>query len=453
MRLGASEMGRGLAPIDLRRFASSVPGAPRAEEGRLASRFGGDDLTRRSLASVGAAGLVALPMLLTASSLMNAPVAAPAAIALGYLAAAHSLALDERRRAAAWSLAVHCGLVLWTALYVLAATGPLSWGALAALVLAPAFAAAPALARRLLTPAPNRRTAAAFQDAACLDRHAPDEAVLFVDRRGNVLAATQAGARFLGLHSGHEELAGRVGVSRFFSLADRPLLLDAIARRQAGEPPAELKLFADAQRGGSRHVAALLGDGRNASITISLRSIEAVEPSPAPPAQRADVATIASAQATTREQPKTLACDPREAITFAIARAGKRTQAKRIRLVRDSGTEVMAGCERQLCRRIVALLLDSAVDASPPEAEIQVEARGLRGAVLLRVTFADEGGWPAAVERLRDALAVTGVAELVDQAGGTILVAGAGRGAGVSVRLASAGPGSAGCRAIHAGAA
>lgn len=109
-----------------------------------------DAATARSLASVGLLGLFGLPVLMLASLLLRAPLAGPAAISLGYLAAAAALERGRPRRAAGWTFAVLTGLVLWM-LIALAVAGQAPSGAgLAAIALAPLFAAAPTVAGRLV---------------------------------------------------------------------------------------------------------------------------------------------------------------------------------------------------------------------------------------------------------------------------------------------------------------
>jgi hypothetical protein len=121
----------------------------------------GNDLTAATaLAAAGLAALVALPFLILLSLALGTPFAVPAAIALGYLGLAHATAIRNARRAAAWSVAVFFGLVGWAVFCTISGGEPGSPSSVAAVLLAPLFAGAPALARALLTAGrgPARRT-------------------------------------------------------------------------------------------------------------------------------------------------------------------------------------------------------------------------------------------------------------------------------------------------------
>lgn len=104
------------------------------------------DLTVRALRAAGFAALAALPLLLLASLMLSVPLAGPALIASGYLGAAFMLATDRSLQADLVCGIVLAGLLGWTFLCFATETVPAAWDVPAAL-LAPCFAAAPALVR------------------------------------------------------------------------------------------------------------------------------------------------------------------------------------------------------------------------------------------------------------------------------------------------------------------
>ena len=157
-------------PGEVRRLARAV--MPEWRDG--AQRGASPDMrTAQALATVGAAALIGLPILMLASLLLHAPLAAPPAIALGYLATARALALHDPRQAALWTVAVLSGLIGWTLIYPLTGEHALSGAGLVAVLLAPLFAAAPALVRRLGRAKEDAAREAALADIDCIEALAP----------------------------------------------------------------------------------------------------------------------------------------------------------------------------------------------------------------------------------------------------------------------------------------
>src|SRR5687767_8629059 len=124
----AGDMGRELS-AELHRLLPDLAGARRSGRSARGS-LPAELLTARALAGAGLTALALLPVLMLASLALQAPLAGPAAIALGYLAVAHAIAVRRPRRAAALSIAVLSGFVAWTLLFLLVGQGPLSWGGL-----------------------------------------------------------------------------------------------------------------------------------------------------------------------------------------------------------------------------------------------------------------------------------------------------------------------------------
>lgn len=107
------------------------------------------EVTVRALRAAGFAALTALPLLLLASLMLGVPLAGPAFIASGYLGVAFTLASRRLRQAQILGGVVLAGLVGWPLLCFLPEAVPAPWTASAAL-LAPLFAASPALVRAYL---------------------------------------------------------------------------------------------------------------------------------------------------------------------------------------------------------------------------------------------------------------------------------------------------------------
>jgi hypothetical protein len=128
------------------------------------------------------------------------------------------------------------------------------------------------------------------------------------------------------------------------------------------------------------------------------------------------------------------ACDLGEAVAFALRRARPRAAQMGIGIAVACDDALLAACDRQVGRRVAHLAIESALAASGAGGAIRVDARRLKGIVLLRVMS----------ERADDAVDDDDASELatlravVDDAGGTLIVErNAGR-ATLSVRLALA---------------
>jgi hypothetical protein len=154
----------GFVPLELRRLLGAVPNAPV----HAATLSHAEVLTARSLASVGLACLLALPLLVLASLVVRAPIAGAAVIAVGYLAMAQAIIFHRQRQAFAWTAAVLVAFVAWTFVILFGRHEPAAWPAIVAAILVPALASAPAIARRLLVARQSPGKMAAEERAACL---------------------------------------------------------------------------------------------------------------------------------------------------------------------------------------------------------------------------------------------------------------------------------------------
>jgi hypothetical protein len=421
----AGDTARGLWSFEYGRPTPAMAGGRRF--GRGASGGPAELLTVRALTSAGLAALLLLPLLMLLSLLAQAPLAGPAAIALGYLAMAHAIAFRRPRRAALLSMAVLSGFVAWTLFFFMAGEGPLSWGGLAAVSLAPLFAAAPALARRLAAFRADPDEDSALADIACLERLAPSEAVLFLDGRGTLIGATRAGLASIGL-SGN---GVGVDMAREFELADRAMILQAIQRCQACAKPVDLVLRLRGGHGTERLVGASMASTSRKRVIMSIREL-APRQMGGEPNRDAGEAAISPTPATGAEP----GCDLAEAIAFAMRHAQAGARGKRVSIRCDSPTTLAAAAEQRVSRAVVAALLDNAVKCSGFDTTIAIAARVTRQVALVRVSLQPDPDDSEAVGRLRRALDQRAVPEMVDRAGGSLLVEAASASGTVGIRLA-----------------
>ncbi len=408
----AGDMAREYLSAELRRLFPELAWEGR-RVGSARDSLPAELLTARALTGAGVTALALLPVLMLASLMLQAPLAGPAAIALGYLAMAHAIAFRRPRRAAALSIAVLSGFVAWTLLFFLVGEGPLSWGGLIAVSLAPLFAAAPALARRIAATKADPAEDASLANIACLDRFAPSEAVLFLDGRGTLLAGTQAGLSRLGL------APGAIGkdVTRQFQLLDRAMLVQAIERCRASEQPVEMALQLAGEGGAEGLIAASLASTSPRRLAMRIRQIAAREIEAAPQLPREGVASLEATGLSAAP-----GCDLGEAIVFALRHTQAKARAKRIRISCENQAEVAAAADRRVSRAILSSLLENAIDCSGPDASMTIAARATKGAALVRISFTADPADAAMAERLRRSLDQTTLPETVDQLGGSLLV-------------------------------
>ncbi len=393
----------------------------------------GDALAARAMASVGLAAILCLPVLLLASLVLAAPLAVPAAIASFYLAISHALASKRPQRAALISAIVLAALVGWVVAYLVAGEAPFSRTGIAAVLLAPLFAAAPAMARSIIAPRPPsvNQAGASSRDAAqkstdCLDALAPSEAVLIVDREGCVLAATRAARKRLRLFPD----AFDTPVTSLFDPADMGRLADAFQDcRVRGEPVAfEAETPGEAGEGREQWV---LSPGEGGAVSL----------------RRAGCAPVARAEpdgAKAASEPENMAhsapvvapcCDLGEALVFALRHASARAEMRATTLTSECDPDLHVACDRPLGRRIAHLAIESALGETEGGV-IRVDARRLRGIVLLRVAVEYARDRDLAAVGEDDPSKLATLKALVEDAGGTLIVDGRTGGRTLSIRLA-----------------
>ena len=130
------------------------------------------------------------------------------------------------------------------------------------------------------------------------------------------------------------------------------------------------------------------------------------------------------------------ACDLGEALAFALRRARTRGTARGIKFDVACADAILVACDRQVGRRIAHLAIESALATSGACGTIRVDARRLKGIVLLRVT--SERAEDADDEDAEDTSELATLRALVDDADGTLVVEREAGIATLSVRLALA---------------
>ena len=379
-----------------------------------------DALAARAIASAGLAAVLGLPVLLLFSIALNAPLAVPAAIASGYLVISHALASNKPRRAAFVSGIVLAALVGWLILYLFAVEEPLSHSSMVAAMMAPLFASAPALARSVMAPRAQPRPAVrapimplsratALERVACLDELAPFEAVVIVDREGSVLAATQAARRRLGLLPDAFEHP----ITSVFEPAEMPGVADALRRCKEGGESVEVAGIGTGRGRSPETWMASPNEGGAASLRfVSAADVE--KPIGKSTSTDADAEPVAA-------EPPRPASDIGTAVAFALRQASPRAEAKGIAITVERDGNLVAACDLQIGRRITHLALEAALTVAGADGAIRIDARRLKGIVLLRVT-AERSAEDAEAASLDRPFDRTTLQALIEGTGGTLVV-------------------------------
>jgi hypothetical protein len=422
----AGQMPRRLSWFDSAALVHAAVPPLRAGDARSEGLAEGEDLTARAVAYTGLAALFGLPILMLASMLLDAPFAAPAAIALGYLATSYALASDHPRSAAAINAAVLVGLVVWAASSLVAGEG-VSPAGLAAALLAPFFAAAPAVARLAIAPRMDRASRVALRNTACLDQLAPREAVLVVRRDATLLAATRAAQASLRLAAG----ALGIDVTRRFGLIDRPKLADAIARCRPGDEPVEITTRSECGGHSDEEAGLTVTVSAIEEGVLSIRLAAAGAGGPAAVIERRSGEGPAHGGGVTAGP----GCDIDAAVSFALRRAEPNAEARQAVLTANVEEGIAARCDRQLCRRILFLMIDSALARSGPGDALHLTARALKHVVLLQLVGArgpDDEQSAAGAKTDHD---LARLRQLAEEAGGTLVTDSLAGEMRISVRL------------------
>jgi hypothetical protein len=263
-------------------------------------------------------------------------------------------------------------LFVWLGIH-LAMGGGRSMAGLAAALLAPLVAAAPAVARLLLAPKAEPANVthdlrqAALQRLGCLEELVPAEPMLVLDGRGVVLGASLAARRLLHLLPDAIECR----VDGVFAADDAELLLSAMERSALGEA-VEVRL---AGHNRADALKATLSRCSDDSVAVRLQAC-GEERSRSQEAARQGVQAVA--------EPPLPICDIGDALGFAIDRLRGKAEARNIDLSLDLEADAAAFCDIQLGRRMLRGVIESAIDESCSDTDLRISARRQRGVVLIR---------------------------------------------------------------------
>ena len=424
MAFTAGQISRDLFRFDFRTLVGEFRplGAIGAGDGTLAA----EDPTARALKGAGLASLFALPFLLLGSVVVDAPLAIPPAIGLGYLAVSHALAIEKRRRADIISAAVLGGLVVWLLLFLLLRQEELSHAGLMAALMAPVLAAAPAFARSFIRTGQSVEGApgvalrnSALERVACVDELTPNEQVLVIDGGGSVLAATAAARKALRMlpDAFEHHLNSIFGGDELISL------LDAVDRCTAQRSLVEASFSSDA-----RSLVATMSPCSDGAIALRLSERPAIAP------RHVAAAEPSAVKAPKKPRPAP-SCDIGEAFAFALRHSGPKAAARKIILTAEIEPGIAVACDRQVGRRVACQLVDIALNGSRAGGRVNVAARKLRSVAL--VSAASKVGADGCEDEAEsDAqLETSTLRAAVEGAGGTLVVRREGHDIALSVRL------------------
>jgi hypothetical protein len=136
-----------------------------------------------------------------------------------------------------------------------------------------------------------------------------------------------------------------------------------------------------------------------------------------------------------RQAPK---ADIQEAVGFALRHVGRKARTKGIKLICSGDSTIAVACDRQLCRKVLHSLIGEVVDVSPLGASVHILARGVRGAVLLRVSSTAPA--QVGVGVVWEVPDFAPVRSLIDAIGGTLIATHTPDGICASLRLARVDP-------------
>jgi hypothetical protein len=402
-------------------FPFGFPGLPRALARLRAEQtsgwaiLAGDDLTSRAIAAAGLASLAALPVLLLSSVLFDAPLAVPAAIGVCYLAVSRALSGQRLWHANFTSAGILFALLAWP-VSLLTGNGWVSLeGAMVALI-APVFAAAPAIARFVIAQRARSKSAveadlrqAALMRVADREKLAPTEQLLVLDRNATVLGASASARSALGLlpdafeHALHGMLTAE-GLRRVFcSIGGR------------GTDPIRLDLTFETIDA-DKHFTATLSSCGDGCVAMRLQEREG--------AHSCAVATdeVRASEIASNEEVQGPIADIGEASGFALKHASHKSKTKELRVTSDLNRADALGCDRQVARRIASLVIGAAFDTCEIGATIHIETRALRGVVLLRTTTSPRKPVMETASKADNRFDMTALQTLIDSIGGTLVL-------------------------------
>jgi hypothetical protein len=418
----AGQISRELFGFDFRRLFATV--SPR-------SPLRSGNATAQAVAGAGLMALFTLPFLLLLSVVFTAPIAVPAVIGVGYLALSQALIAEHHRRAGLITACVLGGLVAWVLLFSIAGEGRLSSAEIAAALVAPLVAAAPAVVRSFTSqregnpaPASEILRRAALERVECLDAWAPCEQVLLLDSEGAVLAATAAARRRLRLlPEGFEH-----HVSSLFESDDLTEIYDAVGRLAGTDAERRAGRARWAVEGPELEVRKLncVGQELNGKLTrcndgtIAMR-IETIPDTDPAQSELKGLARAACVTVTPADRPRQAVCDVGEALSFTLRHAKSKANVKRVTLTASVDANLLVACDRQVGNRILCQLVDCVLSGSEAGSFVKVSGRRVKGVGLLKAESA-AGMDAVGIAESDDRLDIASLRDLVDSAGGTLVV-------------------------------
>lgn len=411
---------------------------------------------RRMHLIAGLAGALSFPLMVVGAIGSGLPFGIASSLSVAHLAAAApGMTPLERDRLSR----IVCSLaLLWAGLclsVIAAGFVPVlfGWEALVSALVA----AIPALSRALA----DRRgdvSAMTGQDIACLETYAAGEAVIITDPHGRLLGSTWAARRTIGipLHGGAADIV------KFVAMADRQILASALLRvaRTASLESCVVNL-ADDPAGEPAMLTIKPVEFDRLAIILGRRLIsaageQALCPDPVQDALRGTLCLRGDTAGSDPDIGASGECRTNigEVLEFALRLVRRDAEKADISIAYGcTGGDMDVDCERRALTQIVINLLNNAIKFSNHHGEINVSARQLPGAALIRI--ADRGIGIAAEDqdkifgfrgrsgdgtRPGHGLGLAIVRDLVEASGGTIVLSSElGRGTTVDIRLPLAG--------------
>lgn len=383
-----------------------------------------DDILARATAAAGLASLVALPPLLLASVLLSTPFAIPAMVGVGYVPLARAIRSGDGVRGNLLGVIVIGALVTWLTVH-LALGGGASVMGLAAAMLAPLTAAAPAVMQGILSRANTARRPSsdlregALRRLACLEELDPAAAVLMATQDGSVLAASREARRLFRLLPD----AFEYDIASFLEPDQCSALISEMERVRCGEGR-EIEVKTD-----DRMLKTGLSRCDDGTVAMRFRATVAAEEKPTAKAPASPKAR--------GEAPALPTCDVAQALTFVLRHAEATAHARAVGLSFDSEASVAASCDERQARRILHSVIDAAIAECWASGHVHVCLRRVRSVVLVRVTC-NRNTLPAGSATAARPAGDAALNAMVEAAGGTLLVDRAGGEGILSVRLPGA---------------
>jgi hypothetical protein len=114
-------------------------------------------------------------------------------------------------------------------------------------------------------------------------------------------------------------------------------------------------------------------------------------------------------------------CEVGEAVAFALRHAEPAAAARRVLLTSDVEDDIAARCERQICRRLLFLMIEEGLMRSNPGDALHLMARALKSVVLLRLVRVSGSDNEEQAESAENDENIAVLRRLAEEAGGTFV--------------------------------